>query len=200
MRAVDVALNSLGVDSVADPSPLLLNSQRYSVVAGYLGSITPSKLARILAAGKTFSPVTYGGWRPATLTAEAALKELRRLSIPAGVTIWLDLEAQLTGSHGEIIEAVNRWAGPINQAQYIAGLYVGAGHQLTSDELHRLLVYRYWQGCSRLTDRYGQIAEPKNGFCGRQAYPPNQIIDGTQVDVDFYQQDFRGRVATVVAA
>jgi hypothetical protein len=197
MKVVDAPLFALGVDSVQDPSDKLLANSRFSVVTGYQGSVTPAKLARILAAGKLFSPVTYGGWRPNTLDPAHTIASLHALSIPAQVTVWLDLEAQ-PGPSSDIIAAVNRWGGSVKAAGYIPGLYVGAGQQLTTQELQALAVYRYWQGCSRLQDRNGNIAEPTSGFCGRQLYPNDQVIDGTDVDVDVYHQDFRGRVATVV--
>ncbi len=198
MKVIDAPLFALGVDSVADPSDALLANPRFSVVTGYLGSVTPRSLARILSAGKLFSPVTYGGWRPNTLDPARTVSQLHALAIPAQVTAWLDLEAQ-PGPYQDIIAAIDRWAAGISAAQYIPGLYVGAGHLLTTLELQKLLVYRYWQGCSRLQDRFGVIAEPTSGFCGKQMYPNDQVIDGTDVDVDVYFQDFKGRVATLVS-
>lgn len=198
MRTVDAPLFALGTDSVQDPSDKLLANTRFQVVTGYLGSVTPAKLARILTAGKLFSPVTYGGWRPENLDPQRALAALHALAIPSNVTVWLDLEAQ-PGTSLSIISAVNQWGVAIEQGHYIPGLYVGAGHKLTSAELHALHVFRYWEGCSRLTDANGNIAEPFNGWCGRQLFPNDQIIDGTDVDVDIYHQDFKSRVATLVS-
>ena len=118
------------------------------------------------------------------------------LRIPQNVTVWLDLEGvPVTTMPPELAAKINAWAHAVQGAGFVAGLYVGAGCSLTSEELYALAVTRYWKGASRIVDRNGELAEPKCGWCMVQLQPCNTNRNGVLVDLDVAQEDYFGRSA-----
>ncbi len=165
----------------------------------YLGSLTSAEVDTIHAAGMRVFPVTFGlkhGTPPSAILGSnfgmSSVLEMRKIGMPAGVTVWLDLE-DMSGTAADIQAFVNAWATAVLAAGYRAGLYVGAGAVLTSKELYSLKVTYYWHSLSRVSDRNGAIAEPDCGWCMYQLYPSINVA-GTLVDVDVIQKDYRGRL------
>ena len=70
---------------------------------------------------------------------------------------------------------------------------MGYGTLLTSTELYKLPVDRYWHSMSRVTDSSGALAEPGCGFCMYQM-KPSVMRGGVWVDVNVTQEDNFGRV------
>ena len=189
---------ALGVDTVQRLTPVTASALRregMSFVVRYLGSLTPEELACILSAGLAVMPVTYAK----AYSGMSAISELRKLAIPEGCTVWLDLEGE-TDPAPAIAAKINAWAGQVQAGGYEAGLYVGAGCVLTSEELYGLKVTRYWDSCSREIDRNGRSAAPKCDYCMVQLRPFNTQIGGVIVDVDVVQRDVLGRLPTWVTA
>lgn len=188
---------ALGVDTVVPLAPYAaaLKSAGMSFAVRYLGSVSGEEVRTILAAGLAFMPVTYAK----AYSGMGAINQLRMLSLPEGCTVWLDLEGE-TSAPPDIIAKVNAWAGQIQAGGYEAGLYVGAGCVLTSEELYGLKVTRYWDSCSVELDRYGRRAAPKCDFCCVQLRPYNTTVAGVVVDVDVIQRDASGRLPTWVTA
>jgi len=171
-------------------------------VVGYLGAINATRLGYILDAGMAFMPVTFAGEYFDGALDE--LKQLDALGIPKRTTVWLDLEGKKSYEWPtqDLIARINEWAKQIINEGYEAGLYIGSPQPLTADELYRLKVTRYWKAPSRVVDRNGISYDgPQCGFCMYQCWPSIMWKDtGVFVDVDFIQQDFRGRLPTWVVA
>lgn len=166
--------------------------------AGYLGAVTPAILASILASGMGFIPVTFAG--AYSVGAAPTLAALATLSIPRGATVFLDMEGTNAFKMDpvELIGKVNAWADGVSAGGYVPGLYVGVPQPLTSDELWKLRVSRYWKGQGSLRDRYNNLAEPTGcGFCMTQMYP-SVVRAGVLVDHNIVGQDFKGRTPTMV--
>ena len=174
-------------------------------LVGYLGSINRTRLDYVLDAGLAFMPVTFAGEYFDGPADELA--HLKALGIPAGATVWLDLEGEKSFKHPvpDLTKKINDWARTIQKAGYIAGLYVGSPQPFTADELARLAVTRYWKAPSKVIDRNGKSwDEPTGlGWCSLQAWPQRFWPNDTDphrvwVDVDFIFHDRRERVPTWV--
>jgi hypothetical protein len=166
----------------------------------YLGSVTPKIVGDVISAGLAFMPVTFAG--AYFNGADDELSQLKRLGLPLGCTVWLDLEGKKSYETPpqELIAKCDAWALAVQKAGYEAGLYIGSPQPLTADELYRLRVTRYWKAPSRVIDRLGKASDgPACGFCMYQLWPsvmwpsasdPERVF----VDVNFVQQDHQGRV------
>lgn len=165
---------------------------------GYLGVISKTRLQYILDAGLAFMPVTIAAQYDGKVSAKAC----QELGLSPGCTVWLDLEG--TPSYNTppdvLIARINAWADAVAAAGYQPGLYVGSPQPLTGEELYKLRVVRYWKAPSRVFDRNGKAWDgPACGWCMYQCWPQLHWRDtGVFVDVDFVQEDFRGRVPSWV--
>jgi hypothetical protein len=169
-----------------------LRDSGYDFFVGYLGAMNPARLAMVLAAGMAFMPVTFGGEYEDGADDEVA--QLKSLGIPAGVSVWLDLEGMKAFKDDPIrlIAKINAWADKIAAGGWMPCLYVGAPQPLTSAELHSLHVVRYWKGQGRCVDRTGHLAEPTNGWCMTQMWP-SITVEGVLIDANMIGQDYRTR-------
>jgi len=155
---------------------------------GYLGSITPARLQAILAAGMAFMPVTYAEQFDGVRT----VAQCEALGLPAGVTVWLDLEgSDLTDAYATAAK-INLWARAVTAAGYQPGLYVGAPQPFTAAQLYALGVVRYWRSPAA-------IPEPQCGYCAIQLWP-SVTWAGLLIDIDVVQQDRQGRLPTWAVA
>lgn len=89
-----------------------------------------------------WSPSAEKGAKNGSVAAEEVLK----LAVPAGVTVWCDLEGVAPGTpHRMVIDYCNRWYKAVASAGYLPGLYVGWHCGLTPRELYRELRFvQYW--------------------------------------------------------
>ena len=199
MKTALAFVGARGADSVAlvtSDGASALKGAGINFVFQYLGSVTAAGVQAIVDAGLAFMPVTYAD----QFNGPSAVAHLQALNLPAGCTVWLDLESIGTSVPVPLlIQQINLWASTISTAGYQPGLYVGASSQLTSLELYELNVVRYWHSMSRILDRNGQLAEPACGYCVHQLYP-TQNCAGWAVDLNFVQQDYQGRLPTWVVA
>lgn len=164
---------------------------------GYLGAMTPARLAIVLEAGMAFMPVTFGGAYENGPLDEVA--QLQMLEIPPGVSVWLDLEG-LKAYHTDPLKLtmlINAWADVIAAKGWMPCLYVGCPQPLTSVELHALHVVRYWKGQGRCVDRNNALAEPTNGWCMTQMFP-SVTRAGVLVDGNMIGQDYKARTPSWV--
>ena len=179
-----------GIDTVTTltaESAAALKADGFSFAVRYLGSIDASEVAAITGAGLLLSLVTYADkWDGASTVAE-----LKALGIPAGATIWLDVES-VNEPAAMVIGKIDAWANAVNSAGYQPGLYVGAAQPLTAAQLYALEVVRYWHSMS-------SVLTPSCGFCQLQLYPAVQVA-GVSVDIDVIQQDYEGRLPMLVGA
>lgn len=208
MKTVAVKVGSVVVDSLPFSQAGTatqangLSSSGVSVFVGYLGVINRERLAHVLNAGLGFMPVTLAGEYEDGPQDELA--QLKALGIPAGCTVWLDLEGMKAWKTDPkvLIAKIEAWAAPIVAAGYIAGLYCGVPQPLSSEELWALKgITRYWKGQGRQVDRYGELAEPSGcGWCMYQMYPSyNMGSPPVWVDSNMVGQDYKGRTPTMVA-
>lgn len=217
-RAVDsLPFSQSGSRAQAD----ILRASGVDCLIGYIGSINAARLESVLSAGLGFMPVT----RANRFDGNAAVAELRTLQIPAGTTVWLDLEGKtIEGADWTIAPSIDReritrrlitlidtWAQIVAGAGYEPGLYVGSPQPLTATELWRLRVVRYWKAFSRVYDRFGRTHdEPDHaGWCmiqlshGEelgQLWPPGNVPNKTLVDVNAVQVDRRDRLPSWVVS
>lgn len=200
MYARAVPPGSRGTDSVQDIRPdqaAALRAAGFDFAVRYLHNVTRDEVAAIVAAGLGFMPVTYAG---AYNGADAAA-QCSALGLPAGVTVWLDLEGQ-KAFHLDphvLIATINDWARPVRAANFQPGIYVGVPQPLTSSELFGLDVVRYWRGQGSIRDRFNELAEPKCGWCMYQTFPSHMRC-GVYVDVDITQQDYEKRAPMFATA
>lgn len=174
---------------------------------GYLGAMTPSRLALVLGAGLAFMPVTF-----ATEYKDGAADEiaqLKALGVPAGVSVWLDLEgldAWNMPAH-QLMALIEAWARDITAAGWMACLYVGAPQPLTGQQLYALKgIVRYWLGIGRCISLNGLDAYPDCGWTMRQdwhnqgSHGLNWRGTGIYVDTNSIQCDHKGRLPKWVVA
>lgn len=191
--ATPARVGARGIDAVslvdtADKAEAL-KAAGVEFVVQYLGSVTHPIVQTILDADLAFSPVTYAN----RFDGPTTVRELSLLGLPPGVTVWLDVESVEALNPIALQAKINAWAGAVIAAGYMPGLYVGPGSVLTSFELYRLRVVRYWRCGARILDRSGQLAEPGCGFCMDQLFP-SITTGGLWTDLDVVQEDFRGRL------
>ena len=191
------------VDTTAGLTLAELKAMRAGGIEGLIaylgGNLTPQLLEDALSADLGVCPVNFSRgelWMPtATLgkqDAAVSLTHLAALKCPvAGLVDWCDLE----GSGGNPTSYLDAWSEELlgDGAQRVAGLYVGAGGLLTGVQLYALPGFtRYWRSLSN-------VPEPDCGFVLNQLYPTT-AFNGTPVDYDFAQLDYRGRAATWLVA
>jgi len=194
MISANPPMAARGVDTVrllTEAEALALRAAGVDYAIQYLGSVTADGVAGIIGAGLGLYPVTFADQWDGPKT----VAELEALGIPAGTTVFLDVEGVgPTITPAALIEKINAWADAVSHAGFISGLYVGAQAQLTSQELYELRIFRYWKGLSKVIDRNGALAEPACGWCLVQLYPTSTCA-GVLVDFSFVQRDYKGRIA-----
>ncbi len=216
MRTEKAPVGSRGVDSLpfsqggTAAQAVALKCSGIDFFVGYLGKMTPARLAFVLAAGLAFMPVTTAAEYKDGAADEIA--QLRALGIPAGTTVWLDLEGVDVWERGknpvtraEDLAMMRSWATSIAAAGWMPGLYVGAPQPFTSAELFALPFVRYWLGIGRCIDRNGDDAYPACGWSMRQDWHGQKLgmmwrTTGVFVDTNSIQCDHRGRVPAWVVA
>lgn len=212
---------------VAKPAPvgaLVVDSYPYSIggkpeqvqalrelgvrcLVGYLGSMNVKRLDAVFDAGLAFMPVTKAGEYLDGAADEIA--QLKALGIPAGASVWLDLE----GRRASLVdiknpyekekaakaeaELINKWADDIRKAGYLPCLYVGVPQPFTSAELYSLRVYRYWHGQGSVRDRFGALAEPFRNYGACRGWnmvqaAPSVTWGGVLVDANLVLGDYKG--------
>lgn len=174
----------------------------------YAEQVTQADIDNALGAGLQVAFVMFSptpGYQPSAQLgaqmATSACAHLKSLSVPAGVSLFIDLES-MGGVAADKIAHANAAADVIAAQGFLPGAYVGAGVGLTSVELYALRVVRYWKSGSKVLDRNGQYAEPGCGWCVVQGMPFNQQIPngGPLVDIDAVWQDYRGRTIKALCA
>jgi hypothetical protein len=164
------------------------------------GDLSAAEAALILAAGLALTAVQHcplPGWSPSAAVGQAygqaAAQNAAAIGLPVGLSLWLDLEGAASwATAAATIAHVNGWAGAVEAAGYLPGLYVGANQPLSGDELYwRLRVTRYWQSASDVP------AIPYRGYCLAQALAPSPI-DGVDLDRDVAMNDLFGGAAMML--
>jgi Domain of unknown function (DUF1906) len=172
----------------------------------YVEDLTSAQLQVRLAAGLWVAFVIegLGAAIPTAALGESmgtsASALLRAMSVPAGVTVFADLEDG-QGTNGA--PSWQAFGAAVNiataQAGDIPGAYVAEGTGMTGAELYALPARRYWKGAARILDRFGQVAEPDCDWCVIQGRPIDYTLEGVRIDFDVAWQDNRGRMLTAVS-
>ncbi len=133
---------------------------RSTAVDGLNSTLSQRELDDILGAGLALMPIQLGNSKLVASEAEGTQKgssasaNARTLGIPAGVTLWCDLEwnGAAPSSDADVLAYLNAWAKPIVEAGYRPGLYVGPNVPLTGEQLfHDLPQFRhYWKAASKV--------------------------------------------------
>jgi hypothetical protein len=115
--------------------------------------LTTGEVLGILAGGLGLMAVQHvaaPGWEPSaqlgTQYGSTAAAECQRLGIPAGVTVWCDLEGVGDDAdHRAVVGYCNAWYDAVAALAYVPGLYVGDSCILTPLELYRSLKFAaFW--------------------------------------------------------
>ena len=175
----------------------LIRSQGYDGFVGYLGAIHADLTNAMFTAGMGVMAVTFGS----AYDGPAAVKQLKTAGLPPGVTVFFDCEGKQAYNTppAQLAAAINDGAKCLQDAGYLAGLYLGSPQPLTSEELTDLAVTRYWHGQGRCVDRFGKLAEPLSGWCMWQMWP-SVTVSGVLVDANIVGQDYRQRVPSWAVA
>lgn len=185
-----------------------LVADKFMGVFLYAETVTQADINNALGAGLQVAFVMYSpspGYQPsAQLGAQMALNAcvaLKKLNMPVGISLFIDLES-MGGVAADKIAHANAAADAIVAQGLFAGGYIGAGVGLTSLELYALHVTLYWKSGSIVLDRNGQHAEPGCGWAVVQGMPFDYQVPagGPEVDLDVVWQDYRGRSVHAVRA
>lgn len=210
MKTIQVPVGSRGADSLqfsqqgTPAAAVALKAGGYDFFVGYLGAMNKERLQHVLGAGMGFMPVTFGGEYEDGPLDEIA--QLKALNIPQGTSVWLDMEGlkAFKTDPVKLSSMIDAWADAITQGGWMPCLYVGVPQPLTSEELHKLKVVRYWRGMGRVVDRHTptppkkfSLAEPINGWCMTQVFP-SFVKGGVLIDANIVGQDYKARVPTMV--
>ncbi|MEN9865145.1 MAG: hypothetical protein RL748_735, partial [Pseudomonadota bacterium] len=110
----------------------------------YGGDLSVGEAQNILAAGLALMPVQHvpgGSWSPngalGSEYGQHAAANASSVGFPAGVNVWLDLEAvSPSAAAQDVIDYCNNWYHEVSSAGYVPGLYVGASCCLNGQELY----------------------------------------------------------------
>ena len=155
--------------------------------------LSTAEARTILSAGLALMAVQHcphPGWSPSAALGrqygQAAAHNAAAVGLPfastgagsgLGVSLWLDLEGVASwATTADTIDYCNAWAGAVEDAGFLPGLYVGANQPLSGNELYwRLRVKTYWKSASTVP------ALPYRGYQMVQALAPSPV---TAVAVD----------------
>jgi hypothetical protein len=205
MKTEVAYVGARGVDSLqfsqngSAAQAVALKESGIDFFVGYLGAMNAARLDSVLDAGLAFMPVTFAGEYKDGPGDEVA--QLKALAIPAGTTVWLDLEGldAWNTPASDLSRLINAWAKGIKAGGWMPGLYVGAPQPLSGVELFALAVQRYWLGIGRCVGKDGKDAYPNCGWCMRQDWhnQGNGMLwrgTGVLVDTNSIQCDHFGRL------
>lgn len=199
MKICQLPSGARGVDTystVTRDQAAWLAQDGFEFVVRYLGNLSPAERDVILGEGLALGIVTFAKeWNGLT-----ALQHLSSLALPAGATVFLDVE-DVNLSSETLVGVIEAWARVVSGAGFDPGGYFGAKCLLTSEEMYALSLRKYWHSCSRVVDRNGKEAGPQCGWAMRQLYPPNVDLPcGLRVDLDVLEEDYSGRRVSFVVS
>jgi hypothetical protein len=167
-------------------------------VVRYLRDVPRTELDVILGADLAFmgaGHVRYPGWTPSSgmglLDGINLANAGRALTLPAGVTLWCDVEGvSPAATASDVIAYVNAWCESITAGGFEPGLYVGYASLLTGRQLyHSISTRRYWKSGS-------QVPTPaERGYSMIQTTLDAEFVE-LRVDRDVIKADGFGDVPT----
>lgn len=163
--------------------------------------LSVAEIAQLLGAGLGLMVVQHvapEGWAPSEQLGLAygavAAEECRKLNLPAGVTVWCDLEGVQPGVHPLVVTSFcNAWHHQVAAAGYEPGLYVGWHCGLSPAALYQTLRFtRYW---SAYNLNAGEFPAVRGVQMRQSAAHPADLIPGftnQTMDVNVIQADALG--------
>lgn len=201
MRSASAWVGARGFDTVATISAeeaAKMKAAGLDFAVRYLPSLTAAEAKGITDAGLALMGVTYGravGSVPApgdgTAKAYSSVQEAKLIGLPNSSVIWLDLEGA-GGTSDQTVAFCKEFYDECTHWGCEPGIYVGAQPNMTSAQLYSLPFRHYWKGQSQLYNA-GVLVEPNCGWQMVQLFPSIKVAD-TLVDVNFIQQDYKGRL------
>lgn len=179
---------------------------RSVAVDGLHGTLGPQELSDILAAGLALVPVQLGSNSLVPTSSEgtnigrAAAANAKTLEIPAGVTLWCDVEwapSSVPTNADSVIAYIQAWAYAVIDAGYSAGLYVGPNMPLNGDQLYKLGgIKHYWKSAARVP------WVSTRGFQIVQSLHFSDCVGGhgISIDADVIAYDAKGELPVWVSA
>jgi len=202
------AVAGFDTDTVLTPSTaaaLFAAGFRFCVRYVSLGApsakdLTISEGGIILQAGLALMAVQHvrgTGWSPSQQSGHAdganAAANARSAGLPPDVTVWLDLEGiATTESASSVSTYAEAWFHSVQSAEYVPGLYTGAGAILDGQQLMALSFQHYWRSASVVPEI------PVRGYQMLQSQPV-YFQSALCIDIDFLQQDLEGDVPSWLA-
>jgi len=164
------------------------------------GDLTAPEAKAILDAGLALMPVQHvagAGWVPSeslgTSYGQYAVQNAQAVGLPAGISVWLDLEGVAAGTPaGTIQDYCNAWYDQVAAAGYVPGLYVGANCGLTGTQIVGTAFRHFWQSGS-------SVPAISTGYCMVQKISGSYVIDGVSYDLDTIQTDEYGQTPVWLA-
>jgi hypothetical protein len=170
--------------------------------------LSTAEVAALHGAGLAVMPVQHveseDSWEPTDDKGRRyganAVDACRRLHVPRGVSVWLDLEGVATDvDSDQVIRYCNLWFDAVAGAGFRPSLYVGWQAGLTPQQLHKELKFtRYWAAYNLNLDEYPAV----RGVCMRQRPSTSADIPasiGFEIDTDTVQLDSLGCLPSVWA-
>jgi Domain of unknown function (DUF1906) len=150
------------------------------------GNLTPPEIISILNSGLALSVVQHvseDNWMPTgelgTSYGEYASTYAKKIGLPAGMHIWLDLEMVNTSATVEDVkDYCQNWYNEVQATGYLAGLYVGWQVILTPGQLYDLPFKAYWRGYNAdipVATRGYQILQSTQKTLNGITYDPNTV-------------------------
>lgn len=192
------AAGAIGVDTITrldKVSAFRLHSSGIGFAVRYVESLGKRELAAILNSGMAVMGVGYSrraGWHPSAALGlhdgATVASHAKAAGMLPNTTLWCDLEG-IGGNATQTAEYANAWWKIIQDTGFTAGVYVGDGVPLTSDELYHALAFKhYWKSASTVPE----VAV--RGYQMVQQTPLDITLDGVRVDRDVIQVDAKGEV------
>jgi len=187
-KAFDVDQQLSGSEAAAFVKAGYLSVGRYIPRTPALakGNLTALEIEVLLTAGLSIFCVQHvaeDNWMPSaalgTQYGQYGATYAKAIGLPAGVSIFLDLEMVNTGATVEqITDYCNEWFNEIQLEGYTAGLYVGWQTGLSSQQLYDLPFKSYWRGYNAdiavATRGYQILQAPAKNLNGI-SFDPNEI-------------------------
>ncbi|HEV7991057.1 MAG TPA: glycoside hydrolase domain-containing protein [Gemmatimonadaceae bacterium] len=170
--------------------------------------LSASEAESILEVGLGLMVVQYveseESWKPTaskgTSQGTTAGAEADKVGVPAGVTLWCDLEGVAVGTPAtDVIEYCNNWHQAVAAAGFVPGLYVGWHAGLSTTQLYRSVRFTHYWGAYNLN---ADQAPAVRGVQMKQSERrPIDVVPGTKIDfqTDKVRTDALGGRPTLLA-
>jgi len=214
VRPAVAGMKGFDVDQRVGPQAAkALAANGYSFAVRYLprvtqgmNDLTATEVCQLLAGGLAVMAVQHveseTSWVPSAEKGEAygsgAARAAKAVGLPAGVTVWLDLEGVAEGTDAAVVVAYcQAWYAMVADAGYEPGLYFGWHAGLTGEQLYHALSFaRFWAAYNADGDQY----PTPRGACMRQRLAEKGEFTGyLELDVNTVQADALGGLPTLLA-